>query len=209
MRTELKEGEKKILEVTKHWIVLIKPLLVFAVFLSLAIISYSYSAKLPRGTVTLFAVITLVSAAYFLYRIFERKINIWAVTDLRVIDEYGVFSRNAKESQLDKVNNVSYQQSLMGRIFGYGSVQIQTAAEMGATTYRFVSSPKLLKDTITRCQNEYAQAQIDNQAQTLAQAITGAQKPGTDTRECPYCAEIIKAKAKICRFCQRDLEDKS
>ena len=24
-------------------------------------------------------------------------------------------------------------------------------------------------------------------------------------RECPFCAELIRSKAKICRFCQRDL----
>jgi predicted lipid-binding transport protein (Tim44 family) len=25
-------------------------------------------------------------------------------------------------------------------------------------------------------------------------------------RECPHCAEVIKAAAKVCRFCQRDIE---
>ena len=27
-----------------------------------------------------------------------------------------------------------------------------------------------------------------------------------DTRECPRCAEVIKAKAKVCRFCGAELE---
>ena len=28
----------------------------------------------------------------------------------------------------------------------------------------------------------------------------------TDTRECPYCAETIKAKATVCRFCNKEVE---
>jgi hypothetical protein len=27
-----------------------------------------------------------------------------------------------------------------------------------------------------------------------------------DSRKCPHCAEIIKAEAKVCRFCGRDVE---
>lgn len=197
MRTELKEGEEKILEIMKNWLVLVNPLLLLIIFIIITFSSEATVILLP---------ITLVIALYFVYRIFERKVNIWVVTNLRVIDEYGIFSHNAKESPLDKINNVSYQQSLMGRLFNYGNVQIQTAAEMGATKYRFVTSPKLLKDTITKYQDVFRQAQITDQAQKLAEAITGKQKPEEDTKECPYCAEIIKAKAKICRFCAKELE---
>lgn len=32
--------------------------------------------------------------------------------------------------------------------------------------------------------------------------------PGT-TRECPYCAETIKAKATVCRFCGREVPQPS
>ena len=197
MRTELKEGEKKILEIMKNWLVLVRPLLLLIIFIIVTSSSEAGIILLP---------ITIVIALYFVYILFERKANIWAVTNLRVIDEYGVFSHNAKESPLDKINNVSYQQSLMGRLFNYGNVQIQTAAEMGATKYKFVTSPKLLKDTITKYQDIFRQAQITDQAQKLAEAINGKQRPEEDTKECSYCAEIIKVNAKICRFCGKELE---
>ena len=202
MRTELKKGEKKVLEIKKHWLVLVSPIFLFILFLVATIIIFGASSE--AGFV--FLAITLIIALYFVYRIFDRKVNIWAVTNLRVIDEYGVFSHNAKESPLDKINNISYQQPLIGRIFDYGNVRIQTAAEMGATMYRFVSSPKLLKNTVTKCQDEFRQTQITDQAQKLADAITGKRESGEDTKECPYCAEIIKAKAKVCRYCGKELE---
>ena len=39
---------------------------------------------------------------------------------------------HAKESPLDKINNIEYSQiSFWGRIFGFSNLDIQTAAEMG------------------------------------------------------------------------------
>jgi uncharacterized membrane protein YdbT with pleckstrin-like domain len=101
------------------------------------------------------------------------------VTNLRVIDEFGVFTNNTKESPLDKINNVSYRQTFWGKLFGYGNVQIQTAAEIGSTTYFNVQNPKELKDTITNMQEAYKQQQIKNQATELASAIVAGQKNST------------------------------
>src|SRR5260221_478718 len=88
--------------------------------------------------------------------------------NFRVIDEVGLLSHFAKESPLDKINNVSYKQSVMGRIFSYGDVVIQTAAQVGATTYINVNHPKRLQETIVIAQSEYKNWEYGNQAQQMA-----------------------------------------
>lgn len=208
MRTELKRDERLVLEVTQHGWVIAGPIFLFALVLLGTI-----SVPADTGSLkTLLAGATVVLAINLLVRILVWKAYVWLVTSLRVIAEHGVLSRHADECRLDKINNVTYHQSLFGRIFGYGDVMIQTAAEMGATRNRFVRSPKLLKDTITRCQEEYRVRQIKEQAESLAEAMKGrpaqpAPRPLSegDTKECPFCAETIKAKATICRFCGKQL----
>jgi uncharacterized membrane protein YdbT with pleckstrin-like domain len=202
MRTELKPKEKLILEFRLHWLVLIKPAFMFLLFVVATVIAFNFSAE--TGKVLL--LITVIPLLVLVWKVLDRRRNIWAVTTLRIIDESGVLSSNSKESPLDKINNISFHQSFMGRIFGYGDVQIQTAAEMGATTYSFIESPELLKDTVTEYQENYRQLQITEQAEKLAKAIKDNSGATGDTKECPYCAETIRANAKFCRFCQKNLD---
>lgn len=88
-----------------------------------------------------------------------------------MIDETGLFSHYAKESPLEKINNVSYDQTLLGRLFNFGHVEIQTAAEIGSTDYHDVHAPKMLKDTITLAQADYKTLQLTSQAIHMANAI--------------------------------------
>jgi uncharacterized membrane protein YdbT with pleckstrin-like domain len=161
MRTALKKDEKLLITIRQHWIKLVLPVFVW-LLLSILLVWVFTTTGL---------VISLLLALIPLYIYLEWKHNLWAVTNLRVVDESGFFSRYSKESPLDKINNVEYDQTLWGRIFGFGDVDIQTAAEMGETTYHLIHHPKLLKDTITHAQEEYKKMQITNQAAQLAQAI--------------------------------------
>ena len=162
MRTALKNNEKILLIIRHHWLKLVMPFLIW-VLVAVAAIVFS-----PVSTALL---IILVATIYPLAAYFIWVHNIWAVTNIRVIDEGGVLSRHAKESPLDKINNIEYSQSFWGRIFGFGNVDIQTAAELGETNYQMIHHPKLLKDTITHAQEEYKNIQVTNQAQQLAKAI--------------------------------------
>jgi uncharacterized membrane protein YdbT with pleckstrin-like domain len=162
MRTALKKDEKILLITRQHWMRLVLPF--FAWLLLSVILTWWLQNK------TAF-ILVLVTALYPVLEYINWKYNLWCVTNLRVVDETGFFTRYSKESPLDKINNVEYDQSIWGRIFGFGNVDIQTAAELGETTYNLIHRPKLLKDTITHAQEEYKKMQISNQANHLAEAI--------------------------------------
>ena len=174
MRTALKKDEKILIIIRQHWIILALPVLAWflLVIVLLLLKWFSFSTGF---------LIVLVAAIYPAYEYINWKYNLWAVTTMRVVDESGYFSRYSKESPLDKINNVEYDQSIWGRLLGYGDVDIQTAAEMGETTYKMIHNPKLLKDMITHAQEEYKKYQISSQATQLAEAIAKANPMATSS----------------------------
>jgi len=163
MRTPLQKGEKILLVTYSSWISLVGPVLI-----ALAGIVASWFIGFIDHYGWIAAVLGLL-IVFFKY--ISWKANIWVVTNYRVIDEAGLISHYAKESPLDKINNVSYDQSVWGRILNFGHVEIQTAAETGATDYYNVNHPRRLKDTITAAQAEYKHWQVSNQAQQMAAAM--------------------------------------
>ena len=164
MRTELKTDEKKLIIIRQHWIKLVLPFFAWVLLGTLLLLLNWFTASVNL-------IIILVTAIYPMIEYINWKYNLWCVTNMRVVDESGFFTRYSKESPLDKINNVEYDQSIWGRLLGFGNVDIQTAAELGETTYKLIHHPKLLKDTITRAQEEYKKTQIANQATQLAEAI--------------------------------------
>jgi len=204
MRTKLKSNEKLLLIIKKHPVVFLKPALIAVAVIYIHIMmSNDVSGGAMAKTYVLFAkyfkYVYMLLACYIAYVYLDRQKNIWAVTNMRFIDEWGIITYKSKESHLDKINNVDIVQDPIGRLLGYGNILVQTAATQGETVIKLVEKPLVLRETILSSAETY-------RTKGMRRIDAFAEAPDADTRECPYCCEMIKKKAVLCRFCGKEVE---
>ncbi len=70
------------------------------------------------------------------------------VTDQRVIEERGVIIKISKVIPLDRVQDVSTTQTLLGRFLDYGNVEIDTAGANPNPVFPYANHPEMLRDQV-------------------------------------------------------------
>ena len=184
-----------------------------------------YRARLHRSLYSaffIFGTLTLVVAAFAIYQpplwwaalvlgviSLVSFVSAWirssssefAVTDKRVIIKVGWIRRRTLETMLTNVEGVGVDQTVSGRMLGFGTIIVTGT---GGTKEEFdrIADPLEFR------------RQVQSAISAADQARGGAAvvlPPGADApvdrqeRECPFCAERILVKAKVCRFCGRDV----
>lgn len=155
MRTQLRPDEKLIHKAQQHWCVLLKPLMVEQLVMAAGIAGFIFADESYRQTILIaFLSAMMLTSTWLAFRVIERARTLLIVTNQRIIAEDGILAFRCKETPISKVNNISHGQSVMGRIFGYGYIEIQSAAEMGQTTYRYIANPGRFSDALAQASEE-------------------------------------------------------
>lgn len=64
---------------------------------------------------------------YFLFGFLAWRKRTWTATESGIIARWGIISRNEKRIQWGRVTDKSITQGLLGRIFNYGNIELETA----------------------------------------------------------------------------------
>jgi uncharacterized membrane protein YdbT with pleckstrin-like domain len=117
--SNLLSGEHVVYRTRLHWLLFIVPIL-FTVF-----VLFPITWLMVNGSWKSFAWIPLAFGLVFLVATFiKRQSSDFAVTNKRVMMKVGVFATRSIELLLNKIEAIAVNQSLMGRVLGYGDIAV-------------------------------------------------------------------------------------
>ncbi len=146
-RRLLIEGEQLVLDLRPHWIALFWPAL--ATIGILVVMVWAYQATDIEWLDVAIGLVGL--GLLLLYPV--RKFVWWftsnfAVTSDRVIHREGFIAKRSMEIPLEAINDVRFEQGIIDRIVGAGSVVISSASEFGRNEFGDIRHPEQVQKTI-------------------------------------------------------------
>ena len=79
----------------------------------------------------------------------------YVLTNRRVIQLQGVLNKTTLDSGLEKINDAALSQSIFGRMFNFGDLEILTASDSAISKFHMIIDPIGFKKAILNAKHEY------------------------------------------------------
>lgn len=144
-------GENVVLNRHQHWVMPVQSmalpvLLLVAIVLGADLLFRDQLAGEWKLILTLLGL--AIAGAWAIVTWIRWSATAFTVTDQRVILDAGVFSRSSKVIPIDRVQDVSTRRSMLGRMLGYGTVEIDAAGAAGAERLDHMPGPDQFRDQV-------------------------------------------------------------
>jgi len=143
-----------------HWVIFMTPaiFIVLAIFSTIAYFTSSLSAvsanSLSNSSMSVLLISSSCCIPFWLIGIIglivsfiRSKTTEFALTDKRVIGKSGIIKRNSLELVLGKVESISVNQNILGRIFDFGTLVV-TGSGGTHQVFPYIAEPMTMKKTI-------------------------------------------------------------
>jgi len=137
----LAQNEKIEVVSRQHWFVLLRWIILEIILIFVIGIVATFAAVAFFPVAALLYLLLLVPVITLI-----RDVLIWwnrqyVITNRRVILVAGTFNKRVTDSSLEKVNDVKMVQSVFGRLFNFGDLEILTASEAGIDKLSWLADP--------------------------------------------------------------------
>jgi hypothetical protein len=103
----------------------------------------------------IFVVLLVGGIASFAWEALRYRHQEYVITNRRVMQVGGVINKHSTDSSLEKINDAALSQSLFGRLFGFGDLDVLTASESGIERFRMIQDPIAFKRAMLDAKHEY------------------------------------------------------
>ncbi|MCI7428945.1 MULTISPECIES: PH domain-containing protein [Methanobrevibacter] len=167
------DGEEVIRSSQIHVGCLYLPLIIMGIGLMIGVMtiiaSISYGAFGPIVIFSFLNIFTIVGLIWFIIRFYGYKTNDLILTNKRVFGKCGLISTTQMQSSLNKIDSVSFSNGLIGKIIGYGTVQITTQSSV--FKFRYIREGQTLYSDIFNQIEIYVKEKVEENAKAIARAI--------------------------------------
>jgi hypothetical protein len=159
----LASGEQPLRREHQHWFVIVADAryaiyawigAVVLLVLNNVVLSGSNLGGLQSIVGWIVLVLVVGGLLYFGWQVLRWQNEEFIVTSRRVLQTEGVVNKRVVDSSLEKINDAILTQSVFGRIFGFGDLEILTASESGISRLRMLRQADDFKRTMLDAKHE-------------------------------------------------------
>lgn len=174
MTLPMSDEEAVVLRLHPHWVTLVRPVLVLLVT---AAVGGFAAAKIPSGSwqsagrLAVLAVAVVVLVVWTVLPYLKWLTTHYVLTTQRLIIRTGIIARHGRDVPLNRINDVSFSESLIERVLRSGSLVIESAGERGQITLAQVPRVEHVQRELYRMveaqddrEHHRRDAQVDTQA---------------------------------------------
>ena len=194
----LGENEQVVLRSRQSWVVLLREALInLLIALVIIALTLAVTGGIQNQLGLLVLLLLLIPIGRFVWDLIRWWNREYIVTNRRVIQIEGTLNKHVIDSSLEKVNDVKMEQSLMGRMFGYGDVEILTASDIGVNLFKRINAPVQFKTAMLDAKDKLetdrsGKAEAAPDIPTMIAQLDNLRKQGVLTEE-----EFAKKKAEL------------
>jgi len=156
----LASGERVVRREHQHWFILVANTryailaVVGAALLTFVSVWFGVDGLLWQLLGVLTLVLFVYGVAAFLWGILRYRNEEYLITNRRLIHAEGVVNKKTTDSSLEKINDAVLTESMFGRMFGFGDLDVLTASEEGIERLRMLRDAKDFKKAMIEAKHE-------------------------------------------------------
>ena len=155
--------EKIIFQTNPHWLCLVFPEVCLALsgMFILSYLSYPSPQQFPSLYSPWLLVFFEMAIVFIMVVILFQWLCIkYYLTNMRLIEERGILGKRIMHIWLEKVQDLTCKFGILGRIFGFGDIEIESAGTYGKIIFSFLPAPWKLRQKIEKAILEFRHPKV-------------------------------------------------